>query len=80
VAAHGLTPLEAILAGPGQRKAAANGWHPPYPRLTSQTARRLAAAERSTDTLAGTPYGCLDGAERAEFVALLNSAHQHITR
>ena len=77
IAAEGLTPLEAILAGPGERKAAANGWCPPYPPATSQTGRRLAAAQRRSDALACQPYTCLDGAERAEFVSLLQSAHQH---
>lgn len=76
VAAHGLTPLEAILAGAGPGKAAANGWPPPYPPVTSQTAQRLAAVGRCTDALAGMPYKCLDHTERAELVALLRSAHQ----
>ncbi|HEY2669082.1 MAG TPA: hypothetical protein VGJ07_01765 [Rugosimonospora sp.] len=29
----GLTPVQAILAGPGSRRAAANGWQPPYPEV-----------------------------------------------
>jgi helix-turn-helix protein len=80
VAAHGLTPLEAIVAGAGSAKAAANGWHPPYPPVTSETAQRLAAADRCTDALAGMPYRCLDHTERAELVALLRSAHQQTAR
>jgi hypothetical protein len=77
VAAEGLTPLEAILAGPGAGKAAANGWHPPYGPATGEAAERLAAAERRTDALAGAPYACLDVAERAEFVELACAARQH---
>jgi Helix-turn-helix family len=80
VAAQGLTPLEAILAGPGQGKAAANGWHPPYPSVTHEAAQRLAAAELCTDHLAGMPYACLDGAELAELVTLLRAAHQQAAR
>lgn len=76
VAAEGLTPLEAILAGPGPAKAAANGWHPPYPPVASGASRRLAAAEQRTDALAGTAYACLDAGERAELVALLESARR----
>jgi hypothetical protein len=79
VTAEGLTPLAAILAGPGHAKAAANGWDPPYPRLTEQDAQRLAAAEPHTDALASMPYACLDAAERTELVALLQSAHRRLT-
>jgi hypothetical protein len=79
VTAEGLTPLAAILTGPGPAKAAANGWDPPYPRLTEQDAQRLAAAEQHTDALASMPYACLDAAERAELVALLQSAHRRLT-
>jgi hypothetical protein len=80
VTAEGLTPLAAILTGPGPAKAAANGWDPPYPRLTEQDGRRLAAAEQHTDELAGMPYACLNAAERSELVALLESAHRQMRR
>lgn len=80
VAANGLTPLEAILAGAGPAKAAANGWRPPYPPITRETAQRLAAADQCTDALAGMSYGCLDRSERAEFVTLLGSVHQLTVR
>jgi hypothetical protein len=76
VAAEGLTPLEAILAGPGPEKAAANGWRPPYPPLGAAP-QLLTAAERRTDRLAGKPYACLDDGERAELVILLQAAHRH---
>jgi hypothetical protein len=54
VAAEGLTPLSAILAGQGPAKAAANGWQPPYPAVTEHDTQRLDAAEQRTDALAGT--------------------------
>jgi hypothetical protein len=80
VAANGLTPLEAILAGAGPVKAAANGWRPPYPPTTRETAQRLAAADQCTDALAGMPCGCLDRSERPTLVALLRSAHEQTVR
>jgi hypothetical protein len=79
VAAGGLTPLEAILGGPGPAKAAANGWHPPYPPAASGASRRVAAAERRTDALVGTAYACLNAGERAELVALLQTAPRRAT-
>src|SRR6266481_200351 len=80
VTAEGLTPLEAILAGPGPAKAAANGWDPPYPAVTGEDTQRLDAAGRRTDALTGMAYACLDTAERAELVSLLQAAHQRVTR
>ena len=74
VAAEGLTPLEAILAGPGPAKAAANGWKPPYP--PPGDAARLLAAERRTGELAGVPYGCLDAGERTELADLAQAAYE----
>jgi hypothetical protein len=79
VAAAGLTPLTAILAGPGPAKAAANGWQPPYPEA-GDAARLLAAVDERTDRLAGLPYAGLDAGERAEFVALLLAAYRHSGR
>jgi hypothetical protein len=69
VEAEGLTPLEAILAGPGERKATANGWRPPFPDVHDPA--RLGAAERRTDVLAGAPYAALTEDEREELVELL---------
>ncbi len=76
--AEGLTPLAAILAGPGAAKATANGWHPPYPARADDDAHRLRAAEQRADMLAGMAYECLDGDERAELVTLLESAHRQV--
>jgi hypothetical protein len=70
----GLTPVQAILAGPGSRKAAANGWQPPYPEVPDGAAR-LAEAERRTVVLAGQPYGALRTGERAELITLLGAVH-----
>jgi hypothetical protein len=78
VAAEGLTPVAAILAGPGPAKAAANGWPAPYPPAAGDASCRLAAAERRTDVLAGAAYACLDEGERAELVELLESAHRRL--
>jgi hypothetical protein len=69
VEAEGLTPLEAILAGPGERKAVANGWRGPFPDAPDPA--RLEAAERCTDRLAGAPYAALSDEEREELVELL---------
>ena len=80
VSAEGLTPLEAILAGPGPAKAAANGWDPPYPSVSGERTQRLHAAGRRTDALAGMAYACLDTAERADLVGLLRAARQRTIR
>jgi hypothetical protein len=80
VSAEGLTPLEAILAGPGPAKAAANGWDPPYPSVSGEHTQRLHAAGRRTDALAGMAYACLDTAERADLVGLLRAARQRTIR
>ncbi|MEV4172257.1 hypothetical protein [Nonomuraea sp. NPDC049709] len=72
VLAHGLTPLRAILAGPGARKAEANGWRPPWPAPGPADRTVLAAADRLTDELAAAPYATLTGSERAELAALLD--------
>ena len=69
VAAEGLTPIEAILAGPGERKARANGWRPPFPAVPDPA--RLEAAERRTDRLAGAAYQALTDGERVELAELL---------
>jgi hypothetical protein len=80
VAAEGLTPLGAILAGQGPAKAAANGWQPPYPVVTEHDRQRLDGAERRTDALAEAAYQTLDTKERAELVELVQSAHRHVAR
>ena len=76
VRASGLSPLEAIIAGPeGETGAVAFGWQPPYPPA-GPLVRRLMWAEAVADSLAGQAYASLDLAERVEFVGLLESLGQ----
>jgi hypothetical protein len=80
VRASGLTPLQAIIAGPeGETGAVAFGWQPPYPPA-GPILRRLMWAESVADALAGQAYGQLSGAERIEFVGLLESLSQRLSR
>lgn len=72
VQAEGLTPLEAILSGPG---GAANakmfGWPEPYAEPAPVRDRR-AAAEARTDALCARDFDCLAADERAEFAKLVD--------
>ncbi len=73
VRASGLTPLEAIIAGPdGETEAVAFGWQPPYPPVGPLVRRRL-WAESVTDAITGQAYAALTVAERAELVRLLDA-------
>jgi len=80
VLAEGLTPLQAVLAAGGPRKAAANGWRPPFeqppPHLNAAPPRTgaLDAIARRTDLLAGQAFSALDEATRVEFVERLEAA------
>ncbi|MEO5840176.1 MAG: hypothetical protein ABIQ73_02210 [Acidimicrobiales bacterium] len=78
--AEGLTPLEAIIAGPG---GAANakmfGWPEPFPDAAPLSARR-AAAEARTDQLSAVDFAHLTDAERDEFVAGLGRILEHATK
>ncbi|WP_189114406.1 SCO6745 family protein [Pilimelia terevasa] len=74
VRAGGLTPVEALVAGPeGEAAAAACGWAGPYPRVGPLLRRRM-WTEAVTDRLAGQPFTALSPAERAELVDLLDEA------
>jgi hypothetical protein len=74
IRAAGLTPLDAIIAGPdGEAGAVAFGWQPPYPPL-GPLVRRRAWAEAVTDRIAGQAYQVLDPAERVELIGLLETA------
>lgn len=76
VRASGLTPLEAIIAGPeGETGAVAFGWQAPYPPK-GPLVRRLMWAESVADSLAGKAYATLDRNERAELLGLLQSLTQ----
>ncbi|MGC4804451.1 SCO6745 family protein [Micromonospora sp. DT233] len=70
----GLTPLEALLAGPGgEHSAVACGWPPPYPRIGPQVRRRL-WADAVTDRLASVGFGALGAAEGPALLDLLATA------
>jgi hypothetical protein len=74
VRASGLTPLEAIIAGPeGEAGAVASGWQPPYPPAGPLLRRRL-WAEAVTDRMVAPAYAALEPGERVELVGLLDSA------
>lgn len=71
----GLTPLRAILAGPGVDKARANGWSGPWPSAPATDPIALARADQRTDELAAEPYAALTPEERVHFVRLLEQVH-----
>jgi hypothetical protein len=74
VRASGLTPIEALIAGPdGEEEAVAYGWDPPYPARAG-VMRRFVFAEALADRITGQGYGALAAGERAELVHLLRSA------
>jgi hypothetical protein len=80
VRASGLTPLQAIIAGPeGETGAVAFGWQPPYPPA-GPIVRRLMWAESIADAMAGQAYAHLDRAERIEFIGLLESLNHRLSR
>ncbi|TDB79647.1 hypothetical protein [Micromonospora sp. KC721] len=71
VRAGGMTPLEAVLAGPeGEAGATACGWSPPYPPVGPLVRRRL-WAEAMTDRLVSAAFRVLRPGEGAELVELL---------
>ncbi|SCF43513.1 hypothetical protein GA0074696_5840 [Micromonospora purpureochromogenes] len=73
VRAAGMTPLEAVLAGPeGEAGASACGWSPPYPPVGPLVRRRL-WAEAMTDRLTATAFRTLRPGEGAELVELLTA-------
>jgi hypothetical protein len=74
VRASGLSPLEAIIAGPeGETGATALGWQPPFPQF-EPLVRRRSWAEALTDRIAGDAFRALTAAERTELVGLLDAA------
>jgi hypothetical protein len=80
VRAAGLTPLQAIIAGPeGETGAVAFGWQPPYPPA-GPIVRRLMWAESVADTLAGQAYARLNREERVELIGLLESLSHRLGR
>jgi hypothetical protein len=80
VRASGLTPLQAIIAGPeGETGAVAFGWQPPYPPA-GPLVRRLIWADAVADALAGQAYAALGTAERVELIGLLESLGHRLVR
>jgi len=78
VLANGLTPLQAILAGPGgPANATFFGWAPPFEDVTALHQARQ-AAETCTDTMADRAYAVLDDAEQGELATLLDKAFAHV--
>ncbi len=74
VRACGLTPVEAIIAGPdGEEEALTFGWRPPFPARVPLI-RRYTYAEAVADRIVGQAFTCLPPAERAEFARLLTEA------
>lgn len=76
VTAHGLTPLEAVLAGGGPGNASFFGWPEPYPDVADKKAIRD-DAELLTDTLAARAWGVLAPDVAAECLALVRSVTDH---
>ncbi|HKT00198.1 MAG TPA: hypothetical protein VJT31_11765 [Rugosimonospora sp.] len=75
----GLTPLEAVLAGPdGEAGAVAFGWQPPFPPH-QPLLRRYVRAEAVTDRIIGEAYRVLDVDERVELVGLLDAVTSELT-
>ncbi|PZF87023.1 SCO6745 family protein [Micromonospora deserti] len=80
VRASGMTPLEAVLAGPeGEAGAAACGWPPPYPPVGPLVRRRL-WAEAVTDRLVAAAFAGLGPAGGTELVELLTATRAHLHR
>jgi hypothetical protein len=78
VRASGLTPLEAVLAGPkGEAGALACGWPPPYPKVAPLVRRRL-WAEAVTDRLAATAFRALAPGEGMELLDLLATTRTQV--
>lgn len=78
VRASGMTPREAVLAGPeGEAGAMACGWPPPYPPVGPLVRRRL-WAEAVTDRLAAPAFGALGPVDGVELVDLLAAVRAHL--
>jgi hypothetical protein len=80
VVASGLTPHQAVLAGPGgPDNATFFGYEEPFEDV-SHLAELRAAAEDLTDRLVAPAYDALGQEERADLVPLLQSAAAHAFR
>jgi hypothetical protein len=78
IRACGLSPVEAIIAGPdGEQEAITFGWPPPFPPRVA-VLRRFSYAEALADRISGAAYAALDPAERADLVHLLTAAAEGV--
>ncbi len=76
VVASGLTPLQAVLAGPGgPGNASFFGWEEPFEDITGQS-RARSEAESLTDRLVTPAFDALGHDERVELLGLLQAAAQ----
>jgi hypothetical protein len=72
--ACGLSPVEAVIAGPeGEEEALAFGWRPPFPSRLPLVRKHI-YAEALTDRIVGQALAGLTVAERGELVTLLSRA------
>ncbi|MFI5486549.1 MULTISPECIES: SCO6745 family protein [Micromonospora] len=79
VRASGMSPLEAVLAGPeGEAGAVACGWPPPYPPVGPLVRRRL-WAEAVTDRLTAAAFAALGPADGTELLDLLAGTRAHLS-
>lgn len=78
IQASGLTPLEAILAGPAPGSAAMFGWTGPFPDV-GHLAERREHAEALTDRIHARDLDVLRAGERAELRELAKAARAHAT-
>ncbi len=78
--AGGLSPLDAIIAGPGgEANAKLFGWPEPFPD-PAPIADRRAAAEAKTDELSAADFSVLRDRERDELVAALQHLRATATK
>jgi hypothetical protein len=77
----GLTPLQAIVAGPyGPASVPFYGWPGPVPDLDDDLRARHARAEELTAEMTAPAYGVLGDAEAGELLDLLGRAEEAATR
>jgi hypothetical protein len=78
--AEGLSPIEAIMSGPGGApNAKLFGWSEPLPDPAPFAARR-AAAEAKTDELSAADFAALTASERDELVTALVTLRETATK
>ncbi|MEU8079483.1 hypothetical protein AB0B31_29065 [Catellatospora citrea] len=71
VRSSGLSPMEALIAGPeGEAAAVAFGWQPPYPPV-APLLRRRAWADAVADRISGQAVQNFTPAERGEWITIL---------